>query len=158
MPVYHPQINDIVLRYDMLRNATLDAAFLPEPYATQARMDGDLGIYDSRRQHIRLMAFMVTSQATQDKRKKEQLQRLFRGYDKAVEQINRKENPDSIRRILLSYPVKAETADSLKLPQYKPYEKPNGDCVDMALHFLTYRNLISPQYTGDTLVNTQIIQ
>ena len=156
--VYHPQINDIVLRYDMLRNATLDAAFLPEPYATQARMDGDLGIYDSRRQHIRLMAFMATSQAAQDKRKKEQLQRLFRGYDKAVEQINRKENPDSIRRILLSYPVKAETADSLKLPQYKPYEKPNGDCVDMALHFLTYRNLISPQYTGDTLVNTQIIQ
>jgi NitT/TauT family transport system substrate-binding protein len=34
--VYHPQINDIRLRYGMLNNATIDAAFLPEPYASQA--------------------------------------------------------------------------------------------------------------------------
>ncbi|MCD8319109.1 MAG: MetQ/NlpA family ABC transporter substrate-binding protein [Paraprevotella sp.] len=156
--VYHPQINDIVLRYDMLSNATIDAAFLPEPYATQARLSGNPSIYDSRQQKIRLMAFMASADALKNKKKAEQIRLLIKAYDKAVEQINRKAETDSIRSILLRYPVKPETADTLKLPTYPKARKADPSDVKTALHFLTYRKLISSKYKGDTLVDTQFIQ
>ena len=62
--VYHPQINDIVLRYDMLRNATLVSAFLTEPYATQARIDGDLGIYKPHKTSGKRSSCNACSKAT----------------------------------------------------------------------------------------------
>lgn len=36
----HPQINDLGVRVQMLTNGQIDAAMLPEPYATQARSIG----------------------------------------------------------------------------------------------------------------------
>ena len=41
------------------------------------------------------------------------LRLLLQGYNKAVEQINRKEQTDSIRNILLGYPVEPETIDDV---------------------------------------------
>ncbi len=155
--VYRPQINDIRLRYGMLANATIDAAFLPEPYATQAKLKGHRSIYDSRKQHIRLMAFMASSDIVADKRKSEQMRLLLQGYNKAVEQINRKEQTDSIRNILLSYPVEPKTVDSLKLPAYPQARKVEKGNVATALRFLAYRHLITPEYTGDTLIHTPLI-
>lgn len=156
--IYHPQINDIVLRHDMLRNGTIDAAFLPEPYATQCKLLGDRSIYDSRKKNIRMMAFIASHEAVKKPSKTEQIKLLIKGYDMAVEQINKGENPDSIRMILLDYPVKAATIDSLKLPTYKAAGKVNSANVEAAIRFLRKRTLIEPQYTGDTLVNTQFIR
>ena len=48
---------------------------------------------------------------------------LLQGYNKAVEQINRKEQTDSIRNILLGYPVEPETIDTLKIPAYPQAQK-----------------------------------
>ena len=156
--VYHPQINDISLRCDMLRNATIDAAFLPEPYATQAKAEGNRSIYNSQKLHLQLMAFMLSTQAATDKRKQEQVRLLLQCYNQAVEQINNEEAADSIRKILLQYPVNATTVDSLRLPVFKKAEKVRQENVSTALRFLTYRNLIVPQYTGDTLVTIKFIQ
>ena len=156
--VYHPQINDIVLRQDMVRNATLDAAFLTEPYITQLKTEGNNSIYDSRKQHIRLMAFMATAESMADKRKTEQLRLLLESYNRAVEQINRKENPDSIRNILLAYPVTPATANSLQLPAYAPAGNGNGTDAGIAVKFLRQRQLIPAQYNSDTLFNNSIIQ
>ena len=155
--VYHPQINDIRLRYDMLNNATIDAAFLPEPYITQAKLKGHRSIYDSRKPHMRLMAFMVSSDVVTDKRKSEQMRLLLQGYNKAVEQINRKEQTDSIRNILLGYPVEPETIDTLKIPAYPQAQKAEKGNVATALRFLTYRHLITPEYTGATLIHPPFI-
>lgn len=151
--VYHPQINDIRIRCAMLDNATIDAAFLPEPYATQAKLKGHKSIYDSRKQHIRLMAFMVTSAATADKRKSKQVRLLLQGYDKAAEQINHREQMDSVRNILLAYPVEAGTIDTLDIPAYARARKAGKGDVATALRFLARRNLIPPGYTGDTLTS-----
>ena len=156
--VYHPQINDINLRCGMLQNGTIDAAFLPEPYATQAKAEGNPVIYDSRKQRLQLMAFMLSAETATDKRKQEQIRLLIQSYNRAVEQINRKEDGDSIRRILLRYPVNSATIDSLKLPSFKQAEEVRPENISTALRFLSYRNLISPRYTGDTLVTHKFIQ
>ena len=155
--VYHPQINDIQLRYGMLHNATIDAAFLPEPYATQARLEGCKDIYDSGKQHINLMAFMASEESLTDKRKTEQLGLLLRAYNKAVHQINQGKQTGSTRKILLSYPVGPETADSLAAYTFHKAENAKAGQLATALHFLHARKLITADYTGDTLINTQFI-
>lgn len=156
--VYHPQINDIVLRYDMLRNGTIDAAFLPEPYLTQCKLLGDRSIYDSRKKNIRMMAFMASQHAVKDNRKAKQVELLVKGYDMAVEQINKGLNKDSIGKILSDYPVLKTTVDSLTLPEYGPARKVNPTDVEVAIRFLRNRTLIGQQYTGDTLINNQFIR
>lgn len=156
--IYHPQINDVVLRYDMIRNGTIDAAFLQEPYVTQCRLLGDRSIYDSRKKNILMMTFIASHRAVKDKRKAGQIELLVKGYDMAVDQINKGMNADSIRTILFEYPVLPATADSLKLPVYKHAEKVDTANVNVALRFLRGRNLTGPQYTGDTLINTQFIR
>lgn len=156
--IYHPQINDILLRHDMLRNGTIDAAFLPEPYATQCKQLGDRSIYDSRKGNILMMTFIASQQAVKSPGKAEQIKQLIKGYNIAVEQINNGEKPDSIRMILLEYPVQTATIDSLKLPVYKSAGKIGTANVDAAIRFLRKRTLINPQYTGDTLINTQFVR
>ena len=60
---------------------------------------------------------------------------LLQGYNKAVEQINRKEQTDSIRNILLGYPVEPETIDSMKSSlSSSPKERKKGN-VATALVF-----------------------
>lgn len=156
--VYHPQINDIVLRHYMLRNATVDAAFLQEPYITQCKLYGDRSIYDSRKKNIRMMAFMASYQTAKDPRKQEQAKLLVKGYNEAIRKINNGEKKDSIEKILLEYPVRKATIDSLQIPRYKPAGKIDSTQVETAIRFLMGRNLIEPKYKGDTLVNLLFIQ
>lgn len=96
---------------------------------------------------------MVSPGAVTDKRKSEQMRLLLQGYNKAAEQINRKEQTDSIRSILLDYPVEPETIDTLKIPAYPQARKAEKGDVATALRFLAYRHLITPEYTGDTLIH-----
>ncbi len=46
--VYRVQINDLNIRLRMLLNNEMDAAWMPEPYATQARMAKHVALADSR--------------------------------------------------------------------------------------------------------------
>ena len=86
-----------------------------------------------------------------------QIKLLLQAYNKATERINHKELTDSIRRILLQYPVSAATIDSLRLPEYKRAEKAQADQASTAIGFLKRRELIPAQYTGDTLITTSFI-
>ena len=156
--IYHPQINDINLRCNMLLNGTIDAALLPEPYATQARATGHKSIYSSQKQHIQLMTFIATSKAMGDKRKKQQIELLVKGYNQAVRAINQKSEPDSITHILNSYPLETATIDTLKLPQFKPTHSFDNQQVATAIRFLRKRALITNQYKGDTLISTLFIK
>lgn len=156
--VYHPQINDITLRGDMLNNGTLDAAFLPEPYATQAKAAGHKSIFHSQKKQIQLMALIASYQSVHSQRKAEQLRLLIKGYNLATEAINKKENYDSIQNILRNYPLRQSTIDTLKLPQYSIARKVEQPQVNTAVNFLRGRNLLSNGYTGDTLINTLFIQ
>lgn len=156
--IYHPQINDICLRCDMLCNGTIDAAFLTEPYATQAQMAGHPALYNSKKQNIQLFTFVASYPAVKDKRKLEQIKTLFKGYKMAVEALNKGGERDSITHILTSYPVDKTTADSIKLPKFRIPSDFDQKQVETAIRFLRGRKLIKNTYQGDTLVNTSFIR
>lgn len=156
--VYRPQINDIILRHDMVDNATLDAAFLPEPYVTQLRLKGNRVLYSARKDSLQLMAFMTGGTTVNDERKANQIRLLLKGYNMATERMARGEAADSIRRILQAFSLRTETIDSLKIPHYRPAEKAQPQNVATAVRFLRSRRLLKgDDYTGDTLINNRFM-
>lgn len=100
---------------------------------------------------------MASEESLTDKRKTEQIGLLLRAYNKAVHQINQGKQTGSTRKILLSYPVGPETADSLAAYTFHKAENAKAGQLATALHFLHARKLITADYTGDTLINTQFI-
>lgn len=156
--VYHPQINNIVLRQDMMRNATIDGAFLSEPYITQTKLEGHKSIMDSRTMDIELMAVMVNKNVLKDERKNEQIRLLIEGYNQAVTEINNNTYPDSIKKYISQYPIEQYTIDSLKMPNYQKATPIADKDIQTAILFLRKRELIHEKYNGDTLSYSQFTQ
>lgn len=155
--IYHPQINDIVLRYNMLSNATTDAAFLPEPYATQARLNGDRSIYDSGKQNIFLMAFMINEAVLNDKKIKEQAKLLIKGYNQAVEQINKNVNHDVVRDVLMSWGIDQQTIDSLSFPVFSRAQAVSCKDMEIAAKFIRSRALVDAAFNVEGVLDSTLI-
>lgn len=150
--LYKPQINDIALRASMVENATIDAAFLPEPYATQARIRKNRCIYSTRKENIHMMAMMASWQALKDPRKAELVRKLIQGYDIAVDKLKSKNYQDSARNLLKTFGIRQHTLDSLRLPKYHKASAPDAGQVQKAIQWLKSKELIKNNYNGDTLV------
>lgn len=150
--LYKPQINDIALRAAMLQNATIDAAFLPEPYATQARIRKNRSIYSTEKENIHMMAMMASWQALKDPQKAELIRKLIQGYDIAVERLKNKSCQDTARNLLKRFGIKEITLDSLRLPKYRKATVPDAGQIQKAVSWLKSKELIKNNYNGDTLV------
>jgi len=87
--VFKIQINDVRTRTNMLRNAQIDAAFLTEPYATEARQFKAISLTDTKRQDLRLGAIVVNQKQIKGKERKRQLDAFKTAYNQAVDSINR---------------------------------------------------------------------
>lgn len=151
--IYRPQINHVGLRTEMLDNAQVEAAVLPEPQATQAAVAGHRIIYSSEDENVRLGCVTFDRAALSRGRKAEMLGRLFAGYDVAVGVLNRrgKSACDSLLRI--GYGLSARVVDSLRLPRYEAAHLPAAADVRAAVEFLRGRRLVPPGYDADSLVS-----
>lgn len=154
--LYKPQINDIALRAAMVQNATIDAAFLPDPYATQARLLKNRSIYSTQKENIHLMAMMASWQAQNNPKKAELLQKLIRGYNLAIKDLKNKEKQHQASNLFKSFGIKQEVLDSLHLPQYKAASIPDSKQIEKALEWLKSQELIKNNYNGDTLVTSSL--
>lgn len=150
--LYKPQINDIALRANMVENATIDAAFLPEPYATEARIRKNRCIYSTKKENIHMMAMMASWQALKDPKKAELIRKLLQGYDIAVKKLKNKDCQDTARNLLKAFGIRQHTLDSLRLPKYHKATVPDAGQVQKAIQWLKSKELIKNNYNGDTLV------
>lgn len=87
--VYRVQINDVRIRLKMLLNNEMDAAFLPEPQATMARMVKNPMLMDSRDKDLRLGVFAFREEALKKPRRQKQLDLFLKAYNMAVDSINK---------------------------------------------------------------------
>ena len=154
--LYKPQINDISLRAAMVQNATIDAAFLPDPYATQARLQKNRSIYSTRKEGIHLMGMMVSRQALNDPQKAKWLSALVKGYNMAVQELKKKSKQHAACRLFTAFGIREQVLDSLQLPQYKKASVPDPQQIQKAIEWLKNQNLIKTNYQGDTLVNSSL--
>ncbi len=87
--VFRVQINDVIVRLEMLRNNEMDAMFLAEPQATAALLVKHNAIMDSRKLGLRLGAIAVRGDRLADTNRKKQLEAFKRAYDMACDSINK---------------------------------------------------------------------
>ena len=64
--IFRPQINNVRIRTDMLCNGTMDAAFLPSPFAEEALLRGNTQNFSTKELTPRLVAFVASEAATTD--------------------------------------------------------------------------------------------
>lgn len=153
--IFRPQINDVRIRTDMLCNGTMDAAFLPEPYATEAVVRGNKENFSTRGLQPRLTALLATTQVLADADRRRQLKLLLQGYEEVVKKAD--ETPtmtDSLPTLLREL---CQTPDSLarrvaqQLPAFKPLASLKGSDAEAALEWLRRRGKVKKGYTIDSL-------
>ena len=72
----------------MLLNNEMDALWLTEPQATQARLFGANMLYDSRKAGFHLGAIAFRQKAWDDETRKKQITDFISAYNQAVDSIN----------------------------------------------------------------------
>lgn len=88
--IYRVQINDPQIKLQMLQNNEMDAMFLPEPYATTARIHKNPVLMDSREKNIKMGVIVFREKSIEDKRRIEQLSRFKIAYNRACDSLNTK--------------------------------------------------------------------
>jgi len=116
-PVFRIQINDVILRLNMLFNIELDAAWLPEPQATAARLKGNPVLMDSRKENKNWGVLVFRTKDILETRRSQQLDEFIKGYNAACDSIN-KYGVKNYQDLVVKYMhVDQKTAE--KLPQLK---------------------------------------
>ena len=102
----------------MLENNQLDAAVLPEPFATEARLLGARQMYAARGAEKSRGAIVFRSKYVADKSHAKFLELLRRGYNQAVDSLNKHGVKGCLPILLNHYKISQQVADSLQLPRY----------------------------------------
>ncbi len=153
--IFRPQINDVRIRTDMLCNGTMDAVFLPEPYASEALLRGNIKNFSTEGLSPRLIVFIASEKALEDPVRNQQIQMLFKGYNQATEQLRKKKQsdilavlykelcliPDSLIDTLVHSPINTS-----------PLTSPQQADADAALRWLRTRGKVHNEYTTDSLI------
>lgn len=121
--IYRPQVNDVRLRAEMLRQGLIDAAMMGEPFASWMTMLGHKRLFQSKGKEPRLCAWAATT-AT-----KEQQKAFLKLIGEAIKQMEKESEADIVRDILKQdYDLPAEAVDSLALqPLTKPADIRESD-------------------------------
>ncbi len=147
--IFRPQINDVRIRTDMICNGTMDAAFLPEPYASEARLRGNTRNFSTRGLRPHLGAFLVPSWVLRDSTRTRQLQLLFQGYEEAL--TLRDSLPPLLRELCFT-PDSIIDSVARAIPAFQPLTRPSEDDAAAALRWLRSREKARSKYTTDTLI------
>ncbi len=122
--VYRVQINDLNIRLRMLLNNEMDAAWMPEPYATQARMAKHVALADSRDKNLQLGVIAFRSKLKREPRRKNQIDRFVKAYDIAVDSINKNGVQHYAALLTKYYGIDAQTVSNLPKLKYSHAMEP----------------------------------
>lgn len=134
--VFRVQINDVNLRLKMMLNNEMDAALLPEPQATTARLYKNPVLMDSRDKDMRFGLITFTNKALKDKRRKRQIDAFIRGYNTACDSINKYGIKNYAPLIEKYCGADARTVAALPALKFSHIAKPRQKDVDRAVRWL----------------------
>lgn len=142
--IFRPQINSLRIRCDMILNSTMDAAFFPEPYATQLQLQGNHTHFPTHGKQPQLGAWIATDAAMADATRSAQMKLLWQAYDRAADRLNRGLT-DSVAAIYFrTYGVPDSLCQRLEqqLPRFQ-HQRPVSDADrEAALKWLRGRKLV----------------
>lgn len=86
--VFRIQVNNVFIRLKMLVGYEIDAAFMPEPQATVARMGKNNVLADTKTKDIRLGVAVFSMAAKDQKKVRQALPAFVKAYDRACDSLN----------------------------------------------------------------------
>ena len=152
--IFRPQINNVRIRTDMLCNGTMDAALLPEPYATETRLRGNRENFSTKNLKPRLAALVVPSHVINDSSRMQQISLLMEGYQLACDRMNAQQDV-CLPELLKSLCVIPDTLiDTLyrSLPPFQHLRAPHQEDAETALTWLRGRGKMRRSYRIDSLL------
>ena len=140
----------------MICSGAVEAACLPEPYALEARLLGNVRNFSTRGLEPQLGAYLVPTSVARDSSRARQLQLLFQGYHEAVELANqphglRDSLPQLLKELCLTPDSLCDTIVRL-LPPFTPLYRPAQSDANAALRWLRSRGKADNRYNTDTLI------
>ena len=112
--VFRIQVNDVLVRLNMLETGIMDAMLLPEPQATVARLLQANTVYDTSRDSLRLGVLAFSEKSLALPKLKGKLDAFTRAYDAACDSIAGKGIAHYRNLIARWCHVEPEIADSLE--------------------------------------------
>lgn len=155
--IFRPQINDIYLRTDMLNNGMIDAAMLPEPYATWAALEGHKRISRSKPNSICNALWITASRKESSNPHEAQAQTFARIYQEAIERMANDAQADTLRAILISdYGLPPLLTDTIQLPTMPKPRAVNEQEMDSVAAWLREQNRLPKKYSTQEFLSRQI--
>lgn len=143
--VFRIQVNDVLVRLNMMETGTMDAMLLPEPQATVARKLGCNTLYDSTTDSL---ALGVIAFSQRDTLRRQQMEAFVRIYDEACDSISIR-GLDHYRDIITERcHVQPDIVDSLILqhaPTFHHATPPKQAAIDRAKTWLGYLSVSKPK-------------
>ena len=131
--VFRIQINDVNIRLSMLMGNELDAMFLTEPQAVQARLQKNRVLMDTRSMDVKPGVLAFSEKALKNKQREQQLTKFVKAYSQACDSLAR-HGVKGYRDVAEKYyNVKGAALDSLaKSLKYEPMATPREKDVEWA--------------------------
>lgn len=143
------EVNRIPLRLEMLQAGKVDAAVLPDPFATIARQNGLAAVTDTRELGLSLTCTVFSGKALSGK--KEMIANLIRCYNCGVDYIASHSQED-FADVLTGYAgVPADMTALIELPVYRHAALPDSLSVGISLEWLMSKSLVREDYTAEKL-------
>jgi NitT/TauT family transport system substrate-binding protein len=149
-------IPKIPTRLEMLNNAKLDMATLPEPLASAAISTGGIVISSSDKLGINPGVMMFTKNAMTIK--PEEIKALYRAYNKSVEFLKTEKQESYIDFVIKEAGFPDTVKNTLTLPNYSKASMPSERELEEVLNWLKSKKLTTNNYTLKELSNTSFIK
>jgi NitT/TauT family transport system substrate-binding protein len=149
-------IPKIPTRLEMLNNAKLDMATLPEPLASAAISTGGKVISSSDKLGINPGVMMFTKDAMTTK--PEEIKALYRAYNKSIEFLKKEKKESYIDFVIKEAGFPDTVKNTLTLPNYSKASMPSERELEEVLNWLKAKKLTTSNYTLKELSNTSFIK
>jgi NitT/TauT family transport system substrate-binding protein len=135
--VFKVQINDLNVRVQMLQNNEMDALWMPEPQATQARQMKHPVVFDSRDAKLQLGVVAFREKEMRREERAKQLNMFLKAYNQACDSINKNGIRHYRKLIVERYNVRRQVADELpKNLRYEHASEPRQQDITAAEQWL----------------------
>lgn len=151
--VFRPQINDVILRANMMSTGLLEGAMMGEPYSTWMMMEGNRRLFCSKGTPPRLGAWVIADTVCTDTFRTAQIRLFVKVLETATAKLNNGEHADSIRKILIQeYGIPTFIADSIKLARLSLPSNVREEDLSAVCQWLTGRNAIPQNFNKETFI------
>lgn len=147
-----PEINKIPLRLEMLQSGQIDASIFPDPFAAIAIQNGHHSLITTQDLGISVTGTVFTEKALNEKRR--EIEVLIKGYNQAVEYINRTAPTEWAEVLVKDAGVPEALVEKVVLPHYEKAALPSGKDIQYTLEWLKSKKLIPESYQGTLLIDT----